>query len=59
MVSNPYILSHIFFRRIEMGEQTKVKTAANLFKEICYGNRDSTCAGIIVAGWDEKSGGQV
>ena len=44
---------------MELGEQTTVKTAANLFKEICYANRDSAVAGIIVAGWDEKSGGQV
>ncbi|XP_065060651.1 proteasome subunit beta type-6-like [Rhopilema esculentum] len=50
---------NLYLLRMELGEQTTVKTAANLFKEICYAKRDSAVAGIIVAGWDEKSGGQV
>ncbi|RMX42468.1 hypothetical protein pdam_00010905 [Pocillopora damicornis] len=44
---------------IEMGEQPLVKTVANVFREVCYGNRDSLTAGIICAGWDKREGGQV
>jgi len=36
-----------------------VFTAANVFRTVCYNNRDSLSAGIIVAGWDEQKGGQV
>lgn len=44
---------------IEIGEQIEVKTAANLFREMCYGYRDQLSAGIICAGYDKRSGGQV
>merc|ERR1711965_958011 len=36
-----------------------VKTAAQLFRKICYDNKDRLMAGIICAGWDEHKGGQV
>ena len=42
-----------------MGEQALVKTVANVFREICYANRDQMTAGIICAGWDKRQGGQV
>lgn len=42
-----------------MGEQPLVKTVANVFREICYANRDQMTAGIICAGWDKREGGQV
>lgn len=42
-----------------MGEQPLVKTVANVFREICYANRDQMTAGIICAGWDKRQGGQV
>ena len=45
--------------RAETGRQAQVKTAANLFRNVCYERRDSASAGIIVAGWDEREGGQV
>uniref|UniRef100_A0A7S1GEB0 Proteasome subunit beta n=1 Tax=Bicosoecida sp. CB-2014 TaxID=1486930 RepID=A0A7S1GEB0_9STRA len=41
------------------GRLPSVKTASHLFRQICYGNKDALMAGIIVAGWDEKEGGQV
>lgn len=44
---------------IQMQQKPLVHTAANLFREMCYKYRDSLMAGIIVAGWDEKKGGQV
>lgn len=42
-----------------MGVQPLVKTVANVFREICYANRDQMTAGIICAGWDKREGGQV
>jgi hypothetical protein len=36
-----------------------VETAANVFRELCYNYRDSLSAGIIIAGWDKRKGGQV
>merc|ERR1712002_1398451 len=44
---------------MEMGEQPLVKTAASVFQDLCYNYRDSLSAGIIVAGWDKRLGGQV
>ena len=44
---------------IELGQQPLVKTAAALFQDLCYTNKDRLLAGIIVAGWDAHSGGQV
>lgn len=36
-----------------------MEAAANIFRELCYNYRDSLMAGIIVAGWDKRKGGQV
>jgi hypothetical protein len=33
--------------------------AANVFRDMCYNYRDQMVAGIIVAGWDKRDGGQV
>jgi len=44
---------------LERGERPLVHTAANLFRNMCFSQRESVSAGIIVAGWDEKCGGQV
>lgn len=43
----------------EIGEDPRVKTAANIFKNLCYKYRDGVSAGIICAGWDKYNGGQV
>lgn len=42
----------------ELNQPVAVKTAAALFQQICYENKDRLLAGIIVAGWDpvEKGG---
>jgi 20S proteasome alpha/beta subunit len=42
----------------ELNQPVSVKTAAALFQQICYDNKDRLMAGIIVAGWDpvEKGG---
>ncbi|KAJ8281901.1 hypothetical protein COCON_G00044200 [Conger conger] len=47
------------FHSIELDEPPLVQTAANLFKEMCYRYREELMAGIIVAGWDKRRGGQV
>ena len=48
---------HLSFYEVQTGEPALVKTAANIFREMCYNYRDSLTAGIIVAGWDHKLGG--
>lgn len=35
------------------------KVAASIFQEICYNNKDHLTAGIILAGYDDQSGGEV
>ncbi|KAK0166795.1 hypothetical protein PV327_004278 [Microctonus hyperodae] len=50
---------HLGFHQMELGTQPLVETAANVFREMCYNYRDSLVAGILVAGWDERKGGQV
>ncbi|PSN45694.1 Proteasome subunit beta type-6 [Blattella germanica] len=50
---------HLDFHAMELGEPPLVETAANIFRELCYNYRDSLSAGIIVAGWDKRKGGQV
>lgn len=45
------------FHKMELGEQPLVQTASAIFRELCYNYRDSLVAGILVAGWDKKSGG--
>lgn len=57
IVKFSHFLVHLL--SIEMGEQPLVKTVANVFREICYANRDQLTAGIICAGWDKRQGGQV
>ncbi|MBN3306942.1 PSB6 protein, partial [Amia calva] len=47
------------FHSIELDEPPLVQTAASLFKEMCYRYREELMAGIIVAGWDKRRGGQV
>ncbi|XP_050316148.1 proteasome subunit beta type-6 [Anthonomus grandis grandis] len=50
---------HLGFHGMELGEEPLVEVGANVFKELCYNYRDSLMAGILVAGWDSKKGGQV
>ncbi|NP_001089683.1 uncharacterized protein LOC734745 [Xenopus laevis] len=47
------------FHSIELEGPPLVHTAASLFKEMCYRYREDLMAGIIVAGWDKRRGGQV
>ncbi|CAK7246024.1 MAG: Proteasome subunit beta type-1 [Sporothrix thermara] len=42
-----------------MNGQPTTQTAASIFQEICYANKDALSAGLIIAGWDARYGGQV
>jgi len=44
---------------IELSKPPLVQVAAKLFQNQCYHQRDDVSAGIIVAGWDAREGGQV
>lgn len=44
---------------MELGQEPLVEVGASIFQELCYNYRDSLTAGILVAGWDKKKGGQI
>jgi 20S proteasome subunit beta 1 len=44
---------------IEIDSLPSVKTAATLFRDLVYNNKDRLMASIICAGWDAEKGGQV
>lgn len=44
---------------LEIGEFPRVNTAASLMQLLSYQNKDNLTAGLIVAGWDKRRGGQV
>lgn len=44
---------------VEENHLVPVATAAALFQQVVYANKDKLSAGIIVAGWDDKKGGSV
>ncbi|EZF28785.1 proteasome subunit beta type-1 [Trichophyton mentagrophytes] len=50
---------HLGMYRVVYGRQPTTQTAAALFQELCYDNKDALSAGIIIAGYDERHGGQV
>ncbi|GJQ78669.1 hypothetical protein Trydic_g2712 [Trypoxylus dichotomus] len=50
---------HLNFHAMELGEKPLVNVGAAVFRELCYNYRDSLMAGILVAGWDKRNGGQV
>ncbi|XP_047240083.1 proteasome subunit beta type-9 [Girardinichthys multiradiatus] len=44
---------------MEIGEDPKVRSAANLVRNISYKYKEELSAHLIVAGWDRRAGGQV
>jgi 20S proteasome subunit beta 1 len=54
-----FVINYLTQHTTELGQQPTVNTAANLFRLIAYNNKDNLMAGLLVAGWDEKRGGQV
>eukprot|EP00747_Dinoflagellata_sp_TGD_P166223 gnl/TRDRNA2_/TRDRNA2_188682_c0_seq1.p1 gnl/TRDRNA2_/TRDRNA2_188682_c0~~gnl/TRDRNA2_/TRDRNA2_188682_c0_seq1.p1 ORF type:complete len:250 (-),score=47.96 gnl/TRDRNA2_/TRDRNA2_188682_c0_seq1:49-798(-) len=53
------VINYLGQHAIEIGGLPAVHTAANLFKIMAYNNKDHLMAGLIIAGWDPKKGGQV
>jgi len=54
-----FVINYLGQHAVEIGKPPTVNTAANLFKSIAYQNKDRLMAGLIIAGYDEKRGGQV
>merc|ERR1719453_2413959 len=54
-----FVINYLNQHAVEIGEQPTVNTAANLFRMIAYNNKDNLMAGLLIAGYDEKRGGQV
>ena len=54
-----YVRYYISGHATELGRKPRVKTAANLISKIIYNNKDRMQAGMICAGYDPYSGGQV
>jgi len=54
-----FVMNYLTQHATELGETPTVNTAANLFRMIAYNNKDNLMAGLLVAGYDEKRGGQV
>ncbi|OSX71402.1 hypothetical protein BU14_0537s0010 [Porphyra umbilicalis] len=54
-----YVRYYLDMHVVEMGTPPLVKTAARLFRELCYSNKTQLMAGMICAGWDSAKGGQV
>ncbi|KAL1990469.1 hypothetical protein VTN49DRAFT_6308 [Thermomyces lanuginosus] len=50
---------HLGLYGITNNEPPSTQVAAALFQELCYENKDLLSAGIIVAGYDRRHGGQV
>ncbi|GAB1203845.1 Proteasome subunit beta type-1 [Aspergillus pseudonomiae] len=50
---------HLNMYSITNNEAPSTQVAASLFQELCYENKDMLTAGIIIAGYDPRHGGQV
>ncbi|OJD15616.1 proteasome component PRE3 [Emergomyces pasteurianus Ep9510] len=50
---------HLGMYSVVNQEPPTTQTAAALFQELCYDNKDMLSAGIIIAGYDQRHGGQV
>jgi 20S proteasome subunit beta 1 len=54
-----FVQNYLNQHAVEIGAEPTVNTAANLFRLIAYNNKDNLMAGLLIAGYDEKRGGQV
>ncbi|KAG5520061.1 hypothetical protein PMAC_001137 [Pneumocystis sp. 'macacae'] len=50
---------HLSLYAIQNNRVPTVQIAANLASEICYQNKNFLSAGLIIAGYDQKKGGEV
>jgi 20S proteasome subunit beta 1 len=54
-----YVRHFLASHSVELGRPPLTKTAAEMFKSMCYNNKNNLMAGIIVAGYDAVDGGTV
>jgi 20S proteasome subunit beta 1 len=54
-----FVQNYLGQHAVEIGKEPTVNSCANLFKIFAYNNKDNLMAGLIIAGYDEKRGGQV
>lgn len=54
-----YVRMYIDMHESELGTAPQVKTAATLFAQMIYNNKERLSAGIICGGWDRLDGGSV
>lgn len=50
---------HLELYVAQHGKEPSAKVAASIFQELTYTNKDALTAGLIVAGFDEKTNGEV
>ncbi|KAH3679360.1 hypothetical protein WICMUC_001041 [Wickerhamomyces mucosus] len=50
---------HLELYTAQHGKPPSAKVAASIFQELTYTNKDALSAGLIVAGFDEKTNGEV
>lgn len=58
-IISDYVRYYLSMHEVELGEGPRVATAAGLFRELCYHNKEMLSASIIVGGYDKHKGGQV
>lgn len=54
-----YVRYYVDVQATELGNFPPVKSAANIMREIIFGNRNSLSASMICSGWDPYEGYQV
>jgi len=50
---------HLQMYNVQNAQPPTTHIAASLFQEVCYQNKDRLSAGIIIAGYDHRKGGEV
>lgn len=58
-IVSEYVRYYLDHYEVSYGRQPTAKTAATLFRKMIYGNKNMLTAGIIVAGYDEETGGEI
>jgi 20S proteasome subunit beta 1 len=53
------VRNYLAMHAVELGRLPHVKTAARLFQQILYQNKDNLEASIVVGGWDPYEGSQI
>lgn len=53
------VRNYLAMHAVELGRLPHVKTAARLFQQVMYSNKDYLEASIVIGGWDPYEGSQV